>query len=108
MKYVLWVWRNMVGILLRQLYYYMTISAFTRQTNAIRLRIFSNLFRRQMYEENWHSGDITSRLEKDLDAIADVTTTSFPQVVVMTFQMLGAFFLMNSNAAVLGASALAW
>ena len=39
------------GILLRQVYYYMTISAFTRQTNAIRLRIFSNLFRRQMYEE---------------------------------------------------------
>ena len=152
MKYVLWVWRNMVGIrlnttvrivigilqvmlgllmvwlskrfidvtiwtgskedvvemilflvatvvggiLLRQVYYYMTISAFTKQTNAIRLRIFSNLFRRQMYEENWHSGDITSRLEKDLDAIADMTTTSFPQFVVMTFQMLGAFFLMKS------------
>ena len=84
------------GILLRQLYYYMTISANTRQTNAIRLRIFSNLFRRQMYEENWHSGDITSRLEKDLDAIAEVTTTSFPQFVVMTCQMLGAFFLMKS------------
>lgn len=84
------------GILLRQVYYYMSTAANTRQTNAIRLRIFSNLFRRQMYEEKLHSGDITSRLEKDLDAIADVTTSSFPQFVIMTFQMLGAFFLMKS------------
>ncbi|MBQ9665339.1 MAG: ABC transporter ATP-binding protein [Bacteroidaceae bacterium] len=84
------------GILLRQVYYYMSTVANTRQTNAIRLRIFGNLFRRQMYEEKLHSGDITSRLEKDLDAIADVTTSSFPQFVIMTSQMLGAFFLMKS------------
>ena len=38
------------GILLRQVYYYMSTVANTRQTNAIRLRIFGNLFRRQMYE----------------------------------------------------------
>ena len=91
------------GIVLRQVYYYMTMSASTRQTNAIRLRIFSNLFRRQMYEEKLHSGDITSRLEKDLDAIAEVTTTSFPQFVVMGSQMLGAFLLMESMD-----SRLAW
>lgn len=84
------------GIVLRQAYYYMTIAAGTRQTNAIRLRIFSNLFRRQMYEEKLHSGDITSRLEKDLDAIAEVTTTSFPQLVVMLTQIMGAFLLMES------------
>jgi len=84
------------GILLRQVYYYMTISASTRQANAIRLRIFGNLFRRQMYEERLHSGDITSRLEKDLDAIVDVTTSSLPQFVVMACQMVGAFLLMKS------------
>ena len=94
---ILWlVLTVMGGIVLRQVYYYMSISANTRQTNAVRLRIFSNLFRRQMYGERWHSGDITSRLEKDLDAIAEVTTTSFPQLIVMLFQMLGAFFLMRS------------
>lgn len=82
------------GILLRQLYYYMTVLASTRQSNAIRLRVFSSLFRRQMYEEQLHSGDITSRLSKDIDAVADVTTTLLPQFVVTGVQLLGAFMLM--------------
>ncbi|MBR1668387.1 MAG: ABC transporter ATP-binding protein [Bacteroidaceae bacterium] len=94
---VLWLVATVLGgIVLRQVYYYMSTAANTRQTNAIRLRIFSNLFRGQMYEERLHSGDVTSRLEKDLDAIAEVTTTSVPQFVVMVFQMLGAFLLMKS------------
>jgi len=82
------------GILLRQLYYYMTVLASTRQSNAIRLRVFSSLFHRQMYEEQLHSGDITSRLSKDIDTVADVTTTLLPQFVVTGVQLLGAFMLM--------------
>ncbi len=84
------------GILLRQLYYYMTTKAATRQSNAIRLRVFSSLFRRQMYEEQLHSGDVTSRLSKDIDTVADVTTSLLPQFVVTGVQLLGAFLLMYS------------
>ena len=38
------------AILLRQSYYYMSTKAHTYQSNSIRLRVFSSLFRRQMYE----------------------------------------------------------
>jgi ABC-type multidrug transport system fused ATPase/permease subunit len=47
------------GILLRQLYYYMTTKASTYQSNSIRLRVFSSLFSRQMFEDQLHSGDVT-------------------------------------------------
>ncbi len=84
------------GILLRQLYYYMTTKAATRQSNNIRLRVFSSLFRRQMYEEQLHSGDVTSRLSKDIDSVADVTTTLLPQFIVTGVQLTGAFLLLYS------------
>ena len=63
------------GILLRQLYYYMATKANTYQSNSIRLHVFSSLFRRQMYEDQLHSGDVTSRLSKDISTVADVTTS---------------------------------
>ena len=69
------------GILLRQLYYYMTTKANTFQSNSIRLHVFSSLFRRQMYEDQLHSGDVTSRLSKDIDTVADVTTSLLPQFI---------------------------
>ena len=84
------------GILLRQLFFYLTVNAGTRQSNTIRLRVFSSLFRRQMYEDKLHSGDVTSRLSKDIDTVADVTTSLLPQCVVTGIQLLGAFLLMYS------------
>ncbi|MCR4603487.1 MAG: ABC transporter ATP-binding protein/permease [Prevotella sp.] len=85
------------GVVLRQYYYYLTIVANTRQTNSIRLRIFSRLFHRQLYtEQQLHSGDVVSRLEKDIDAVGEATTTLFPQLLVTTCQLLGAFLLMRS------------
>lgn len=84
------------GILLRQLFFYLTVNAGTRQSNAIRLRVFSSLFRRQMFEDKLHSGDVTSRLSKDIDTVADVTTSLLPQCVVTGIQLLGAFLLMYS------------
>ena len=84
------------GILLRQLYYYMSTKAGTYQSNTIRLRVFSSLFRRQMFEDQLHSGDVTSRLSKDIDAVANVTTTLLPQFVVTGVQLCGAFMLMYS------------
>lgn len=83
------------GIVLRQLYYYMNISANTRQTNDIRLRIFRHLFHRRMFESEIHSGDITSRLETDVSTVSDACTTLLPQFVVTGFQLLGAFLLMH-------------
>jgi len=84
------------AILLRQLYYYMTTKANTHQSNTIRLRVFSSLFRRQMYEDQLHSGDVTSRLSKDIDTVADVTTSLLPQFIVTGVQLTGAFLLMYS------------
>ena len=84
------------AILLRQLYYYMSTKANTHQSNSIRLRVFSSLFRRQMYEDQLHSGDVTSRLSKDIDTVADVTTSLLPQFVVTGVQLTGAFILMYS------------
>jgi len=84
------------GILLRQLFYYMTTKAGTYQSNTIRLRVFSSLFRRQMFEDQLHSGDVTSRLSKDIDTVANVTTTLLPQFVVTGVQLTGAFLLMYS------------
>ena len=40
------------GIVLRQLYYYMTTLANVRQVNNIRLRIFSHMQRARLYEGN--------------------------------------------------------
>ena len=84
------------GILLRQLYFYMSTLAGTHQSNSIRLRVFSNLFRRQMFEDQLHSGDVTSRLSKDIDTVANVTTSLLPQFVVTGVQFTGAFLLMYS------------
>ena len=84
------------GILLRQLYYYMATKANTYQSNNIRLHVFSSLFRRQMYEDQLHSGDVTSRLSKDISTVADVTTSLLPQFVVTGVQLTGAFLLMYS------------
>ena len=84
------------AILLRQLYYYLTTKAHTHQSNTIRLRVFSSLFRRQMYEDQLHSADVTSRLSKDIDTVADVTTSLLPQFIVTGVQLTGAFLLMYS------------
>ena len=61
---VLWLVLTVVGgVILRQVGFWLTTSASVRQMNALRLRIFSSLFRRQLYNgEELHSGDVTSRL----------------------------------------------
>ncbi len=82
------------SILLRQVYYYLSTKASTFQSNTIRLRVFSSLFRRQMYEDQLHSGDVSSRLSKDIDTIANVTTTLLPQFIFTGIQLSGAFLLM--------------
>ncbi len=84
------------GVLLRQVFYYLTMKANIRQTNALRLDIFGSLFRRQLYtEKELHSGDITSRLAKDIEQVSEVTTGSMPRILVTMIQLSGAFLLMR-------------
>lgn len=85
------------GIICRQVYYYLGIKANATQTTSIRLRIFGHLFRRQMFvQKELHSGDVTSRLEKDIDVISNATTTFMPDMTVTIIQLCGAFLLMQS------------
>ena len=87
----------MMGILLRQVYYYLGVKASVTQSTAVRLRIFSHLFRRQMFDQKeMHSGDVTSRLEKDIDVVTDATTSLIPDLTITLFQLAGAFLLLQS------------
>ena len=84
------------GVVLRQVGYWLTTSASVRQTNTLRLRIFSSLFRRQLYDgDALHSGDVTSRLAKDIDQVSTVCTETIPQMVITCIQLCGAFLLMQ-------------
>ena len=85
------------GVVLRQLYYYLSTLANTKQTNAIRLQAFSRLFARQLYSErDIHSGDVASRLSKDIEVVGEASTDMLPRAVVTLFQLAGAFLLMFS------------
>ena len=93
---VLLVITVMSGVLLRQLGYWLTTTANIRQVNAMRLRIFSCLFRRQLYtEEELHSGDVTSRMSKDIETVSTITTDTLPQMTITMIQLCGAFLLMR-------------
>ena len=85
------------GIICRQVYYYWGVKAGAIQSTSIRLRIFSQLFRRQMFDgKELHSGDVTSRLEKDIDVVSVATTSLIPDISVTLIQLIGAFMLMQS------------
>lgn len=85
------------GVLCRQIYYYWGVRATALQSTAIRLRIFSHLFQRQMYDgKRMHSGDVTSRLEKDIEVVSDVTSTLLTDFAVTALQLTGAFVMMLS------------
>jgi len=84
------------GVVLRQFYYYMTTKANIRQMNALRLSIYSRLFVRQLYTgQELHSGDVSSRLAKDIEVVSQATTEVLPQVLVTTVQLGGAFLLLR-------------
>ena len=84
------------GVLLRQVYFLLTTKASIRQTNSLRLRMFSSLFRRQLYEEKEiHSGDISSRLTKDIEVVSETTTDTLPQMCITGIQLIGAFLLLH-------------
>ena len=94
---IIWLVLTVVGgVLLRQVYFLLTTKASIRQTNAIRLRMFSGLFRRQLYDEKEiHSGDISSRLTKDIETVSETTTETLPQMCITCIQLIGAFLLLH-------------
>ena len=84
------------GVMLRQVGYWLTTTAGIRQSNALRLRIFSSRFRRKLFDgEELHSGDVTSRLAKDIEQVTTVTTDTVPQMLITGIQLCGAFLLMR-------------
>ena len=84
------------GVLLRQLGYWLTTTADVHLTNTLRLRIFSSLFRRLLYTESQlHSGDVSSRLAKDIETVSTTATDTLPQMVITMMQLTGAFLLMR-------------
>ena len=84
------------GVSIRQLNQYLANKAFIKKVAELRLAIFSQLFNRRLFEANdIHSGDVTSRMAKDIDAVSETLAMQLPQVVVMTIQLVGAFLLMR-------------
>ena len=84
------------GVSIRQLNQYLASKSFIKKVAELRLSLFSQLFRRHLFEDNdIHSGDVTSRMAKDIDAVSEILAVLLPQVVVMTMQLIGAFLLMR-------------
>ena len=84
-------------VALRQLYFYLGQRGSAKQSTGIRLKIFSILFQRPLFDSSQlHSGDITSRLEKDIDVVSDATTSLLPDLTVAAIQLAGAFLLMRT------------
>ena len=84
-------------VALRQIYYYLGQRGLARQSTGIRLQIFSILFLRPLFDSSQlHSGDITSRLEKDIDVVSHATTSLLPDLTIAAVQLVGAFLLMQT------------
>ena len=86
-----------VGISLRQTAYYWTVKAEVRIINHLRRDSFAYLMNKQLYgEKDLHSGDVMSRLTQDVETVCDVMVSTFPQMVVSSVQVIGAFCLMST------------
>ena len=84
------------SIVLRLLYYYMTASATVKMTNALRLFYFGTLFKRSLFDgHELHSGDVSSRLSKDIETVSTSVIDTLPQMAVTGIQLVGAFLLMR-------------
>ena len=84
------------AIVLRIFFYYMTNVAMVRQSNRLRLEVFEGLFARKLYAgTELHSGDVASRLSKDIENVSTTTMETMPQMFVTALQLVGAFLLMR-------------
>ena len=46
-------------------------------------------------EKEIHSGDISSRLTKDIEVVSETTTDTLPQMCITAIQLVGAFLLLH-------------
>lgn len=84
------------GVLCRQLNYYLNVQCCSRGTNRLRTRVFSRIFDRELFgKKSLHSGDVSSRVMKDVETVCNVTFESLPQMTVTVVQLVGAFLLMR-------------
>lgn len=88
---------------LRQGGAYYTVAAQIKLSNRLRHKYFNLLLRRRLYKDEWHSGDFTARLERDLTVVCELLVRMMPQSIVTAVQLLGAFLLLWSME-----SLLAW
>ena len=97
LQMILFLVLTVVGtIVLRLLYYYMTAAATVKKTNALRLFYFGTLFRRKLFDgHELHSGDVSSRLSKDIETVSSSIIDTIPQMAVTGIQLVGAFLLMR-------------
>lgn len=84
------------AVVLRQLSSYMVTLAGVNKSNELRMFFYGCLFHKRLYQSNdMHSGDVSSRLLKDIDVVCDVMVDSLPQILVTTTQLVGAFLMMR-------------
>lgn len=84
------------GVGLRQLNQYLANQAMILKVAGLRLSLFGKLFRRRLFEERQlHSGDVTSRMAKDIDTVSETLAVTLPQMVETTARLIGAFLLMR-------------
>ena len=84
------------GVGLRQFNQYLANQAMILKVAGLRLSLFGKLFRRRLFEERQlHSGDVTSRMAKDIDTVSETLAVTLPQVVETTARLIGAFLLMR-------------
>ena len=94
---ILWLVLTVVGrVFCRQVSYLITTAAGVRLTNELRLRMYSSLFRRQLYtSKDIHSGDVSYRLTKDITEVSNTLTDTIPLILVTIIQLVGAFLLLR-------------
>ena len=75
--------------------------------NRIRLKIFTRLLRGDwMQLQKHHTGDLTNRLEGDVNSITALMTETVPATVVVLVQLVASFFILFSMSPVLAVSIL--
>lgn len=75
--------------------------------NRMRLKIFSRLLRGDwMRLQKHHTGDLTNRLEGDVNSITALTTETIPATILVILQLTASFFLLFSMSRMLAISIL--
>ncbi|MCQ2093320.1 MAG: ABC transporter ATP-binding protein/permease [Fibrobacter sp.] len=84
------------GVVIRQVNSYLGTAANIKKTNEIRIEFFGCLFERKLFGEKvLLSGDVTSRMSKDVEQISGVMTEEIPQTLITLTQLVGAFLMMR-------------